>query len=124
MPEKFGGLAKESFGGVFFVNTPEQKRLGIKDSPELAYQDWEATAEWDEHETWPRKWAAEYCERLPARRLRMAGPVVKCAFSPSYNGPSEACFGPGNSVPRFHMIWGIGYWLANAMIDQLTNHKK
>ena len=53
--ENFGGLAKESFGGMFFVDTPQQRRAGIKDSPELALKDWHAVANFTDDDVWPKK---------------------------------------------------------------------
>ena len=50
----FGGLAKESFGGMFFVNTPQQRKAGIKDTPELALSDWMSVAEFEEDDHWPK----------------------------------------------------------------------
>lgn len=58
--DRFGGLARWSFGGIFFVDTPQQRFLGIDDSPELALQDWRSFAEFDEDDTWPRRWAKQY----------------------------------------------------------------
>src|SRR6201984_3548253 len=58
-----GGQAFWSFGGLFFVNSPEQRRVGVKDSPELALQDWLGSAGFDRPEDyWPRKWAEAYVE--------------------------------------------------------------
>ena len=58
--QNFGGLAKKSFGGVFFCGTKEQKRMGIKDSPDLAYQDWLSFAEFQEDDLYGKAWAKEY----------------------------------------------------------------
>src|SRR5690348_1589048 len=60
--ENLGGLAKESFGGVHLIGTPHQKRGGIRDTPELAYQDWESYAGFGAGDDWPRRWAKFYCE--------------------------------------------------------------
>lgn len=58
--ENFGGLARESFGGVLMVDTPQQKRLRIKDSPELALRDWLSVADFGEDDTLPLEWAKFY----------------------------------------------------------------
>ena len=58
--ENFGGLAKESFGGMFFVDTPQQRRAGIKDTPELALKDWHSVAKFTDDDIWPKKWAKAY----------------------------------------------------------------
>src|SRR5579862_9136787 len=59
--DNFGGLAKESFGGVHIIGTPHQRRLGIKDSPELAWQDWQSVADYENGDRWPRAWGEFYC---------------------------------------------------------------
>src|SRR5258708_212230 len=59
--QSLGGQAFWSFGGLFLVDSPEQRRLGIKDSFELALQDWMGTAGFDrEEDVWPRRWAEAY----------------------------------------------------------------
>lgn len=106
-----GGLAFWSFGGLFLVNSPEQRRLGVRDSHELALRDWVATAGFDrEEDHWPRKWAEAYVtfaagEKRSWLRSRGIGffPIVGWAERGGY-GPA----GPGNSVPRFHVTWGTG----------------
>src|SRR3954466_5498514 len=109
--QSLGGQAFWSFGGLFFVNSPEQRRLRIKDSHELAWQDWLGTAGFDrEEDHWPRKWA-EAAVDLPCggerARLREMGhrvfPVVGWAERGGYTAT-----GHGNSVPRFHITWGTG----------------
>ena len=106
-----GGQAFWSFGGLFFVDSPEQRRMGIRDSHELAWQDWLGTAGFDRPEDeWPRRWAEAYVafaagEKrawLHAKGVRFF-PVVGWAERGGY-GPA----GPGNSVPRFHITWGTG----------------
>ncbi|UYQ95429.1 FAD-binding dehydrogenase [Chitinophaga horti] len=106
-----GGQAFWSFGGLFLVNSPMQRRMGIKDSLELAMQDWMGTAAFDrEEDYWPRKWAEAYVtfaatekyEWLKARGLRYF-PVVGWAERGGYGA-----IGHGNSVPRFHVTWGTG----------------
>jgi uncharacterized protein len=105
-----GGQAFWSFGGLFFINSPEQRRLGVRDSHELAIKDWMATADFDRPEdNWPRKWAESYLafaagekrSWLHAQGVRFF-PIVGWA---ERRGGST---GPGNSVPRFHVTWGTG----------------
>ncbi|OZD60358.1 FAD-binding dehydrogenase [Rhodococcus sp. 06-1059B-a] len=106
-----GGQAFWSFGGLFFVGSPEQRRLGIKDSYDLALQDWMGTAGFDrEEDLWPRRWAQAYVEFAAGEKrswLRQRGlkifPLVGWAERGGY-GPD----GHGNSVPRFHITWGTG----------------
>ena len=106
-----GGQAWWSFGGLFFVDSPEQRRMGIRDSIELARQDWFGTAGFDRAEdAWPRRWAEAYLEFAAGEKrswLRERGvgffPVVGWAERGGYTAG-----GPGNSVPRFHITWGTG----------------
>jgi predicted oxidoreductase len=106
-----GGQAWWSFGGLFFVDSPEQRRMGIRDSLELARQDWFGTAGFDRPEdAWPRRWAEAYLEFAAGEKrswLRERGigffPVVGWAERGGYTAG-----GPGNSVPRFHITWGTG----------------
>ena len=111
-PEQdFGGQAHWSFGGLFLVNSPEQRRMGIKDSPELALQDWLGTAGFDrEDDHWPRQWAHAYVDFAAGEKrswLHAQGmrwfPVVGWAERGGYGA-----IGHGNSVPRFHVTWGTG----------------
>jgi predicted oxidoreductase len=110
-----GGQAWWSFGGLFFIDSPEQRRMGIRDSLELARQDWFGTAGFDRDEdAWPRKWAEAYLqfahdEKRAWLRSRGVGffPVVGWAERGGYSAT-----GPGNSVPRFHITWGTGPGIA------------
>lgn len=106
-----GGQAWWSFGGLFFVDSPEQRRLRVKDSVELAWQDWQGTAGFDRKEDyWPRRWAEAYVNFAAGEKrawLHQLGhrafPVVGWAERGGYGAT-----GPGNSVPRFHITWGTG----------------
>ncbi|MGB9367195.1 MAG: FAD-binding dehydrogenase [Xanthobacteraceae bacterium] len=106
-----GGQAFWSFGGLFFVNSPEQRRLGVRDSRELALQDWLGSAGFDRAEDhWPRRWAEAYVDFAAGEKrawLRQQGlkifPIVGWAERGGY-----LATGHGNSVPRFHVIWGTG----------------
>ncbi|NUS10869.1 MAG: FAD-binding dehydrogenase [Streptomyces sp.] len=106
-----GGQAFWSFGGLFFVDSPEQRRMRIRDSRELALQDWLGTAGFDRPEDhWPRQWAEAYVDFasgekrawLHGQGLRIF-PVVGWAERGGF-----LATGPGNSVPRFHITWGTG----------------
>ena len=109
----FGGQAWWSFGGLFLVDSPEQKRLGIQDSYELAWQDWLGTAGFDREEDqdyWALKWAEAYVRFATEEKrdwLHEQGvrffPVVGWAERGGYLAD-----GHGNSVPRFHIVWGTG----------------
>lgn len=109
--QSLGGQAHWSFGGLFFVDSPEQRRLRIKDSHALALQDWMGTAAFDRPEDhWPRKWAEAYVDFAAGeKRPWLYGqgvrffPVVGWAERGGYDAQ-----GHGNSVPRFHITWGTG----------------
>lgn len=108
-----GGQAFWSFGGLFLVDSPEQRRLGIRDSKELALQDWLGSAAFDrleDEDVWAIKWARAYVDFAAGEKyewLKKHGirffPVVGWAE----RGGSLAG-GHGNSVPRFHIVWGTG----------------
>ena len=109
--QNLGGQAFWSFGGLFLVDSPEQRRMGIRDSYDLALEDWLGTAGFDRPEDhWPRQWALAYLafaagEKrtwLAAQGLRWF-PVVGWAERGGYGA-----IGHGNSVPRFHVTWGTG----------------
>ena len=109
--QSLGGQAFWSLGGLFLVDTPEQRRLGINDSYELALQDWMGSAGFDRDEDlWPRRWAEAYVGFAAGEKrgwLRAMGhrifPVVGWAERGGYDAMSH-----GNSVPRFHVSWGTG----------------
>jgi len=106
-----GGQAFWSFGGLFLVDSPEQRRMRIRDSRELAWQDWLGTAGFDrEEDRWPRAWAEAYVDFAHGEKrawLREMGvrffPVVGWA-----ERGGGLAGGHGNSVPRFHVVWGTG----------------
>ena len=106
-----GAQAWWSFGGLFLVDSPEQRRLGVRDSLELARQDWAGTAGFDRDEDdWARRWADAYLEFAAGEKrawLHEKGlrffPIVGWAERGGYNA-----IGHGNSVPRFHITWGTG----------------
>jgi uncharacterized protein len=106
-----GGQAYWSFGGLFLVDSPEQRRLGIRDSSELARQDWLGSAGFDRHEDrWPRRWADAYLDFAAGeKRAWLHGQGVR--FFPVVGWAERGGYlatGHGNSVPRFHVTWGTG----------------
>lgn len=105
-----GGQAYWSFGGLFLIDSPEQRRMGIRDSRELAHRDWMSTAGFDDSDVWPRRWAEAYLEFAAGeKRAWLAGkghrlfPIV--GWAERGDGRAD---GRGNSVPRFHITWGTG----------------
>jgi uncharacterized protein len=110
--DNLGGQAFWSLGGLFFVDSPEQRRMGIKDSPELALQDWLGSAGFDrpDDDHWPRRWAEAYVRFAATEKrsyLRALGLKVMPFVGWAERGDGRA-LGHGNSVPRFHTTWGTG----------------
>ena len=106
-----GGQAFWSFGGLFLVDSPEQRRMGIHDSRELAWQDWLGTAGFDRPEDeWPRRWAEAYVD-FAAGEKRSWLHAQGVRFVPNVGWAERGGYlatGHGNSVPRFHVTWGTG----------------
>jgi len=135
-----GGQAWWSFGGLFLVDSPEQRRMGIKDSRELAWQDWLGAAGFDREEDedyWGKKWAKAYVDFASGEKRKWLYnmgvrffPVVGWAERGGYLAE-----GHGNSVPRFHIVWGTGPGLvkpfedrvrkamANGLVDYRPRHR-
>jgi uncharacterized protein len=122
-----GGQAFWSFGGLFLVDSPEQRRMGVRDSHALAWQDWLGTAGFDrEEDLWPRRWAEAYVDFaagekrawLRARGIRLF-PVVGWAERGGYGAT-----GPGNTVPRFHIVWGTGPAIVEAFAARVREAER
>lgn len=124
-PQNLGGQAFWSLGGLFMIDTPEQRRMGIKDSPALALNDWMGAAQFDRPEdAYPRQWAEAYLDFAAGEMrpwLHDMGlrwfPVVGWAE----RGGSDAT-GHGNSVPRFHLTWGTGPGVLEPFIRRCQAH--
>lgn len=123
--QSLGGQAFWSLGGLFLVDSPEQRRMGIRDSYELAWQDWLGTAGFDRpQDHWPRLWAQAYVAFAAGEKrhwLRQFGirsfPVVGWAERGGYGAS-----GPGNSVPRFHITWGTGPAVIGPFVERVQSH--
>jgi hypothetical protein len=124
--ENMGGLAKESFGGIWFAGTPLQKRYGIRDGAQQGLRDWHAFAEFGPDDHWPRAWAEAYVHRANEEIydwLRGIG----VQFMPMPLWVERGLHTPGNSVPRWHIVWGTGYELQvvlNAHLLSRPNHDR
>ncbi|NQX10091.1 FAD-binding dehydrogenase [Microbacteriaceae bacterium VKM Ac-2855] len=117
-----GGQAWWSFGGLFLIDSPEQRRLGVKDSLALAQQDWFGSAGFDRPEDyWPKRWAEAYL-RFAAGEKREWLHSLGVRFFPvvgwAERGGSLAD-GHGNSVPRFHVTWGTGPGVLEPFVRRL-----
>jgi predicted oxidoreductase len=125
--QSLGGQAFWSFGGLFFVNSPEQRRMGIRDSRDLAMQDWMASAAFDrEEDYWPRKWAEAYVDFAAGKKrawLHAQGvrffPIVGWAERGGMTATEH-----GNSVPRFHVTWGTGPGLIEPFVRRVRDAEK
>jgi uncharacterized protein len=122
-----GGQAFWSFGGIFLVNSPEQRRLGIRDSHELALRDWLSTAAFDRPEDdWARKWAEAYVAFAAGEKWSwLHGQGVR--FFPIVGWLERGgllATGYGNSVPRFHITWGAGPALLQPFIRRVREAEK
>ncbi|HEU4908919.1 MAG TPA: FAD-binding dehydrogenase [Propionibacteriaceae bacterium] len=119
-----GGQAYWSLGGLFMVNSREQRRLRIHDSVELALADWLGSAAFDRLEDyWPRRWAEAYVHFAAGEQRRWLHdlgvrwvPLVQWAERGGYATP-----GHGNSVPRFHIVWGTGPALVEPFADSVMH---
>jgi predicted oxidoreductase len=122
-PQEVGGLAREAFGGMFMVDSPEQRRSRIADSERLALEDWLRIAELDPEDTWPRRWAEQYVTRA---RDDVGGWLreIGVRFFPVVNWAERGNFGDGNSVPRFHLTWGTGKALVQAVWGAIESHPR
>jgi predicted oxidoreductase len=121
--ERFGGLALWAFGGMALVDTAEQQRMGVDDSPELVLEDWIRFGELTAEDKWPRAWAECY-----ARESRvMVYDWVKSLglkFMPAVNWVERGSSIEGNSAARYHVLWGTGRELVETLIRRLLNHPK
>ncbi|WP_447909792.1 FAD-binding dehydrogenase [Brevundimonas bullata] len=131
-PANLGGQAFWSFGGLFLVNSPEQRRLGVRDSFDLAWHDWRGSAGWDRldgplaEDEWAVQWARTYVAFAAGEKrawlkqhdIRLT-PMVGWAE----RGGGQA-FGHGNSVPRFHVAWGTGTGVSEPFADRARQAAK
>ena len=108
-----GGQAWWSFGGLFLIDSPEQRRMGIRDSRDLAWQDLLGAASFDrenDEDFWGKKWAEAYVD-FATREKREWLTSLGVRFFPVVGWVERGGYlaeGHGNSVPRFHIVWGTG----------------
>jgi predicted oxidoreductase len=125
--QSLGGQAFWSLGGLFFVDSPEQRRLGVRDNRELAMQDWLGSAQFDRPEDyWPRKVAEAFVE-FSAGEMRSWLHGMGMRWFPivgwAERGGAHA-HGHGNSVPRFHITWGTGPGVLEPFVERVAAHRK
>ena len=115
-PERLGGLALWAFGGMALVDTPLQRRMKLKDSPEIALRDWIRFGELGEQDVLPLQWARYYVEhsRAEVHDWLIASGLK---FMPAVNWVERGLQGNGNSLPRYHIVWGTSRHLTLRMIE-------
>ncbi len=121
--ENIGGLARDAMGGLWFAGTPLQRRHRIRDSVELGYADWLSFGELGPEHRWPRAWARAYVERcVPEVFEWLIGLGLR--FMPMPMWPERGLYGRGNSLPRFHLLWGTGLALVRTLAARLLGHPR
>ena len=127
-PEGFlGGQAFWSLGGLFMIDSPEQRRMGIRDSRELALSDWMGSAGFDRPEDyWPRRWAEAFVD-FSAGEMRSWLHQMGLRWFPVVGWAERGggfCNGHGNSVPRFHVTWGTGPGSIEQFVRRVNEHRQ
>lgn len=124
--DNLGGMANDAFGGMHLIDTPEQRKNGIKDNQELAWQEWENAAMYDAHDVTEKAWGKHYIENCRPEVydwLKTLGikyfPVVHWVERGDYGYQA----GGGNSLPRYHMVWGTGWELGQTLKKAVLEHK-
>lgn len=118
-----GGLALQAFGGMMLVDTPLQRRAGIRDSAELALSDWLSFAEFDDDDVWPRRWAERYIERCIPDVYEWLR-ALQVRFIPAVQWVERGWMRPGNSLPRYHVIWGTAQYMTERVLLALRQHAR
>jgi predicted oxidoreductase len=121
-----GGQAFWSLGGILCVNSSNQRRLGIRDSRELAMDDWFSSAAFDrETDHWPRKWAEAFVnfatDQMESYLSALGVRFVSVGWAERGSGQAG---GHGNSVPRFHLTWGTGPAIVEAFAGPVKEAAK
>ena len=114
--ERLGGLALWAFGGMALVDTPLQRRMKVQDSAEVALRDWIRFGELAEHDVLPRQWAHHYVQHSREQVYDwLIGHGIK--FMPAVNWVERGMQGNGNTLPRYHIVWGTSRHLTRRMIE-------
>lgn len=119
---KLGGLARSAFGGMALIGTPEQKRNGITDNADIALKDWYAFANFAKEDIFPKQWAKLYVEKS-YRNVYQYVKKLGVKFLPAVNWVERGLYSGGNSVPRYHVIWGTSLDLVNKMLVAIDPFK-
>jgi len=116
--ERLGGLARWAFGGMALSDTKQQHKLKIPDTSERLLEDWCSFAEFDERDYWPQQWAKEYAQHNNDKVYQYILDLG-LRFLPAVNWVERGLFGEGNSLPRYHILWGTGWHLVETIINKL-----
>ncbi|GLS84272.1 FAD-binding dehydrogenase [Paraferrimonas haliotis] len=117
-----GGLARWAFGGMALVGTELQQRMGISDTPQRALADWRSFAGFSQSDFWPKAWADFYVNHsndMVYQWLKKKG----FEFMPAVNWVERGLHGDGNSLPRYHVLWGTGQGLVEGLLEELCQPK-
>lgn len=117
-PERLGGLARWAFGGMALSGTKQQRKSNIPDNSERLLRDWYHFAEFNEHDYWPKQWAKEYAQHNNNKIYHYLLDLG-LKFLPVVNWVERGMFGEGNSLPRYHVLWGTGWHLVETIINKL-----
>ena len=120
--EELGGLALEAAGGIHLINTPEQRRQGIRDTPALAWRDWQSFAHFHANDVRQKQWAEFYCHH--SDDIYQFIQEMGVSFVPRPIWIEKGFFVPGNSYPRWHLMWGTGFGLVQQIIKAIHSHPK
>jgi len=119
--DTMGGLARWSMGGLFYVDSPFQRRAKITDNHSQAFEDWCSAAEFGSEDHLPRQWAEQYITHcIPDVYEWLKPKGIK--YIPSVQWIERGHRRKGNSVPRFHVVWGAGRRLSETIKQQLIQH--
>jgi len=117
-PERLGGLARWAFGGMALCGTKEQQRANIADSPERLLHDWHCFADFKDDDHWPKLWAQAYANNNH-QQVYLWLKQLGLRFLPAVNWVERGLYGEGNSLPRYHVLWGTGWQLVETIIAKL-----
>ena len=120
---QLGGLAHYAFGGMALVGSPEQKRAGIPDSPEQALADWLSFAEFGEADVWPRRWAEHYVSRCIPEVYDWLK-ALGLSFLPAVQWAERGWHKPGNTLPRYHVLWGTSRYMTQLVVQAVMQAAK
>ena len=122
-PERLGGLARWAFGGMALSQTSQQKSMKIPDSPQILLKDWHSFAEFSNCDIWPKAWAKEYAEHN-FEKVYLWLKSIGLSFLPAVNWVERGLYTSGNSLPRYHVLWGTGWQLTETVIALLSPYLK